>query len=220
MLRRLWPPPALDEIAVTDAYADVGRGVVACMVSSVDGAATLGGVSGPLGDDADSAVFHALRARCDVVLVGADTVRVEGYGPAAVPVAVVSRSLALDETSAFFVDATHRPIVLTCESSPVERRAALASVADVRVVGSTSVDLPAAVRGLGVDRVLCEGGPSLLAQVITAGLLDELCLTVSPLTVGGDATRIARGVDAVGALSLAAVHAHGSSLFLRYRRAA
>jgi riboflavin biosynthesis pyrimidine reductase len=43
----------------------------------------------------------------------------------------------------------------------------------------------AALRGRGLDRVLCEGGPQLLHALLAADLVDELCLTTSPVLVGG-----------------------------------
>src|SRR5947208_11104415 len=51
------------------------------MVSSADGRATIGGRSGPLGNAADRALFHALRTVVDAVMAGAGTVRTERYGP-------------------------------------------------------------------------------------------------------------------------------------------
>ena len=95
-------------------------------------------------------------------------------------VAVVSRSLDLDER----LLAGPRPIVITCASAdptPVQERA------DVIVAGDDEVDLALALDALaaaGLTRVLCEGGPTVLAAVVAAGRLDELCLTTSPLLVG------------------------------------
>jgi riboflavin biosynthesis pyrimidine reductase len=89
-----------------------------------------------------------------------------------------------------------RTIVLTSADSPADRRAALGEVADVVVAGHVGVDLRAAVDALAgrrLRRVLCEGGPAVLAQVAAAGLLDELCLTVSPLLVAGDGSRVLHG---------------------------
>src|SRR5207253_3568742 len=102
--------------------------------------------------------------------------------------------------SAFFTEAgataTARPIVITVADAPAENRARAAVVADVVIAGPDSVDLAEAVRALG-DRgfrsVLAEGGPSLNGQLAAAGLLDELCLTLSPKIVGGDSRRILTG---------------------------
>jgi 5-amino-6-(5-phosphoribosylamino)uracil reductase len=60
------------------------------MIASLDGATTVSGVSGSLGGPADHALFAVLRSQADVVLVAAGTVRAERYGPATLPVAVIS----------------------------------------------------------------------------------------------------------------------------------
>ena len=125
-------------------------------VASVDGAAALDGRSGGLGDGADSRVFGLLRQTADVILVGAGTVRAEGYSgdllaqegqlrrtalgmPAHPGLAIVSGSLDLDPDSALFRDAPVRPLLLTSAAAPAERRAALERVADVVAY---ALDLP------------------------------------------------------------------------------
>ena len=105
-----------------------------------------------------------------------------------VPIAVVSRSCRLDWTTPFFTSAKARPIVLTVAEAPAPLRARAAEVADVVVAGEHDVDLARALdalAGRGLRQVLAEGGPTLNGQLAAAGLLDELCLTVSPLLVGG-----------------------------------
>jgi riboflavin biosynthesis pyrimidine reductase len=149
-------------------------------------------------------VFGVLRALADVVLVGAGTARAEAYRPAKIserwaglregrtpspPIAVVTGRLALDPADPLLAAApAHaRTILITAESAPADRRAALAARADVIVAGERHVDLPAAIDALGAlghRRILTEGGPHLLGQIAEAGLLDELCLTVSPLLAG------------------------------------
>lgn len=206
-------------------------------VSSVDGAATHDGLSGGLGTEADHRVFDLLRRLCDVVLVGAGTVRAEGYGPMRVhdaasawrvehglgaqPVlAIVSGALDLDPASRMFTDAPVRPVVVTLESAPAEKRAALAKVAEVIVAGRDSLDGRAlvdefAARGLG--RIHCEGGPHLFGTLLAAGVVDELCLTVSPLLEGGESVRIVGGeLPETAALTLAGVLTSESALLLRY----
>ncbi len=202
-------PPAADaasaiDLAVAYRYPADRPWLRANMVASVDGATTLDGRSGGLSGGPDRQLFHVLRSIADVILVGASTVRVEGYGPAepapgfatlridldqppAPVMAVVSASLDLDPASALFTEAIVPTIVLTCEDSPAERRAALAEAAEVLVVGKERVDVAAAVDALverGHRRLLCEGGPHLLGQLVAADRLDELCLTLSPLFVG------------------------------------
>jgi riboflavin biosynthesis pyrimidine reductase len=179
-------------------------------VISLDAAVSVGGQSAALGGPADMDVFATLRALTDVVLVGAATVRAESYGPAKIappaierrrargqspipPIAVVTRTGDLDTDSHFFSRQAVRgivpppPIILTCEAMPAERRAALAQVADVAVCGDELVDdavALAALRDRGLAQVLCEGGPTLLAGLVHAALVDELCLTHSPVLAG------------------------------------
>ncbi len=239
-MRQLLPTPQ-DDIDLDAAYAyPPGRAWLrANMVTSADGAATFDGLSGGLASPADRRVFSVLRGLTDVVLVGAGTARAEGYGPArpkperqdarraagqqpAPAMAVVSRSLELDPDSAFFTQATVRPLVLTTESSPAERRAALGAHADVVLAGATTVDASLAVDALierGYHRMLCEGGPTFLAELAVAGRLDELCLTISPLLVGGTAPRILHGAEVTGlhaSLTLGHLLEEDGSMFVRY----
>jgi riboflavin biosynthesis pyrimidine reductase len=222
-------PEAVDDIDPADVYADLptvaGRPSVRLnMIASADGSATLGAVSGGLGGPADKRVFAVLRSLADVVLVGAGTVRAEHYGPAAVPVAVVTRSCHLDWQSPFFTAPIARPIVVTVSDAPDDNRARAADVADVIVAGGAAVDVAEAVRLLGergLGRVLAEGGPSLNGDLVQARVLDELCLTVSPRVVGGDGRRIVAGPapPAPTGLRLRTVCEEDSFLFLRFTTA-
>ncbi|MCB1298243.1 MAG: pyrimidine reductase family protein [Microthrixaceae bacterium] len=210
-------------------------------VSSLDGAVTLGGLSGALGGEGDRRLMQVLRSMCDVVLVAAGTVRAEGYGglrletvdaswresqglPAQPRLAMVSRSLDVGVEHPFFTEATTRPIVVTCAAAPAQRRAALAAVADVLVCGDDAVDLAEALAQLaelGLTQVLCEGGPHLFGELAEAELVDEVCLTLSPLLVGGSAPRIVQGAPERGR-ELRLVHALSDEdgfVFLRYRAA-
>jgi riboflavin biosynthesis pyrimidine reductase len=140
-ITRIWPLPAvadLDDAQLIDALAvedRARRSVRMNFVSSADGAVTEDGRSGGLSGSADKRVFGILRRLCDVVLVGAGTVREEGYGPmqlgptsvdwrrrhglAPQPVfAVVSGALALDPDAEMFTQAPVRMIVVTIGSSP------------------------------------------------------------------------------------------------------
>jgi len=201
--------------------------VLANMVSSADGSATLAGRSGGLSTAADRELFHHLRSLADVVLVGASTVRAEGYGPArgehGPPIAVVTGTLALDWGSRFFTEARARPLIVTSAAAEPGRLAQAREVADIVVAGDHRVELDRAVAelgGRGHRVVLCEGGPSLLAEMAGAGVLDELCLTLAPLLAGGVSPRILTGPlpDAVD-LRLASVLEDEGALFLRYLRA-
>ena len=208
-------------------------------VASLDGAATVDGVSGGLGTPADRAVFDTLRVLTDVILVGAGTVRAEGYTgplvseadaawraahtlPPQPPLAIVSGRLDLDPGHPLFAGAPTRPIVVTHAGSPPERRSALAAVADVLVCGDEQVDpklVVAALAARGLPQILCEGGPSLVGALIDANAVDELCLTLSPLLEGGAAGRIAHGGAASRPMRLLHALSEGDTLLLRYARA-
>jgi riboflavin biosynthesis pyrimidine reductase len=192
------------------------------MISSVDGSTAVDGLSGGLGGPADRRVFASLRSLADVVLVAAGTVRAESYGPAKVPIAVVSGSLNLDWTTPFFTAATHRPIVVTSTKAPPAALEQARTVADVLVAGGNGVDLPDAVRQLGnrgFRHILAEGGPSLNGALIAAGVLDELCLSFAPRLVSGTAKRIVSGPPLVPPpeLALQSICEEDGYLFLRYR---
>ena len=208
-------------------------------IASLDGAATREGLSGGLGNADDTRVFDTLRMLADVIVVGAGTVRAEGYGgirlapadaawrvghglPAQPPVAVVSSRLDLDPGHPLFADAAVRPLVVTHAASPRRRREELAEVADVLICGEDAVD-PRLMLGelarRGLAQVLCEGGPQLFGAMIEADCVDELCLSVSPVLVAGLAGRTSAGVVAVGReMSLLHVLTAGDMLFLRYAR--
>jgi riboflavin biosynthesis pyrimidine reductase len=136
-------PLAVDLVEPAVVYADLpmapGRPAVRLnMIASLDGAATVDGLSGGLGGPADQRVFAALREMADVVLVAAGTVRTvrtESYGPSKVALAIVTRSRALDLGSPLFTEGA-RPLVLTVATAPPERLAAAREVADTLIVGS------------------------------------------------------------------------------------
>lgn len=240
-IKRVWPDPSgelSDPELVATLIAEVPT-LRVNFVASVDGAVTHDGRSGGLSDDADKRHFELLRRVCQVVLVGAGTVRDEGYGPMFVseesarwrlenglsehPVfAIVSGSLALDPESRIFTEAPVRPIVVTSTRAPADLLARFEQVADVIVTGSNWIDVPEMVAALherGLTQVLCEGGPTLFGSLLAADVVDELFLTVNPTLESGDAYRIAAGELAEPRrLILAAVLASGSTLLLRYRR--
>ena len=235
-------PASLGREALLDAYAIDDRATPSVrmnFVTSLDGAATLDGRSGGLGNADDQRLMGVLRALADVILVGAGTVRVEGYGGVRLPdevaewrvargiapqppLAVVSSRLDLEPGHPFFTDATVRPFVVTHSAAPTDRREALAEVADLIVHPGDAVDLRHAIDELarrGLPQVLCEGGPHLFGALLAAGLVDELCLSLSPVLVSGDAGRIATGVE-VPPQRMRLVHALPADemLFLRYAR--
>jgi riboflavin biosynthesis pyrimidine reductase len=239
----------LGEVDPVDVYGRLSRvgdrpSVRLNMIASVDGAATLTQRSGALGGPADKAMFSTLRSLSDVILVGAATMRTEGYGPVRLgeaarqrrhqwglvvvvvvvaPIAVVTRACRLDWSSSFFTEAEQRPVVITASLAATTDRDRAGEVADVIVTGDHDVDLTQAMRSLGErghDNVLAEGGPGVAAQLAEADLLDELCLTVSPLLVVGDAGRILDGdsLELPTRLELLHVLETDGYLFLRYRR--
>ncbi len=229
--------------AYPDAGALAAPWLRANMVVSVDGAASLAGRSGGLSGPADRLVFSVLRSLADVILVGASTARVEGYRlaaerniwaalrdgrPPTPPIAVVTRELSLDPDSPLLANAPAgaRTIILTTAAAPAARRAAAARHADVVVAGPdrlTPAAIIAALAERGFRRLLTEGGPSLLTQINSAGLLDDLCLTISPVLEGGQAGRIVTPDEgerrgAVTGLRLAHVLEDHGYLLCRYQR--
>jgi riboflavin biosynthesis pyrimidine reductase len=246
-MRQIFAASDLGEADLARLYAyPAGAWLRANMVSSADGAAHLGGVTKGLSSPADRRLFALLRTLADVIVVGAATARVEKYGPVrqhelwpdlrpgrtpTPPIAVVSARLDLDPASRLIASAppSARTIVITTAQAAHDRRAALDGPAEVIVAGQDTVDLKAAITALaerGHRRMLAEGGPRLLAQLIAADLLDELCLTISPLLVGPAADRIVAGTPLSGTgsahslqrLALAHVLEDHGHLFCRYTR--
>lgn len=211
------------------------------MVVGVDGAATdPHGHTAALGGEGDAEVFRTLRAQADVVLVGAGTARAEGYGPARLrsdlaarrrdelgrtsppAIVLVSRSLQLDPHGPIFTNAKVPTTVLTCAAADADRRAALQRVGRVVVAGDEHVDLAAGlaqIRDAFGPVVTCEGGPTLNAGLLRAGVVDELCVTLAPQLVGLPLSpRLADDLDRSMALSLEHLAANDTGeLYLRYR---
>ncbi|OIJ65049.1 pyrimidine reductase family protein [Streptomyces mangrovisoli] len=213
------------------------------MVSTLDGAAQHEGRSQPISCATDMRVFGTLRALADVVIAGAETVRQEGYRPAraraefaalreaagqgpAPAIAVVTAGLDLDFSLPLFTSPLVPTLILTGAGAAPERVAA-AEQAGARVVvagDGVGVDPVRAVRELaelGHTRLLTEGGPRLLGQFVASGVLDELCLTVSPMLTAGGAQRIAGGpaVAVPSRFRLVSLLEEEGFLFSRYARA-
>jgi riboflavin biosynthesis pyrimidine reductase len=171
-------------------------------VVSLDGAVELNGRSRALGGAGDRAAFMAMRAVCDAVMVGAGTVRAEHYGPVVLDdevrrrrtdrgqedlprLAVVTRKGDLDPEWSLF-RAGQRPILLTTTMA-IENHPQLSEASDVFSCGDDEVDIADALSslaGIGLRRVLCEGGPTLMNALLAADVVDEMCLTFSPVIVG------------------------------------
>ncbi|OBI44330.1 hypothetical protein A5708_01935 [Mycobacterium colombiense] len=187
--------PSIIELAPF--YTDAPDGVRANMIFSADGAAAFGGRAGPLSCPTDQRLLHILRGLADVVLVGAGTARAENYGPVKLsdaararrhhegraeppPIAVVSRSGELPPR--LFSNPDQPPILVTCA-----RTAAQQDPDDdrqhVMVAGEDLVDVSRAVamlREQGMRRILCEGGPTLLDELVEADAVTEICVTLAP----------------------------------------
>lgn len=190
--------------------------VRANMLSSLDGGATDDGTSGGLAGPGDRSLFHRMRAEADVILVGAATVRIENYSGAQMaaavrrerqgrgqaevpPIAVVTHHADLDHDAPLFTRSEVPPLIMTCREAvddAARRLGAGAEVIDASGTHGDRVDLARVLEildGRGLRRVLTEGGPSLLSHLIELDLLDELCVTIAPILVGGNARRIVTG---------------------------
>ncbi|HEY4315184.1 MAG TPA: dihydrofolate reductase family protein [Actinomycetes bacterium] len=189
------------------------------MVGTVDGAANgESGKSGSINNDADKAVFDALRAQADAIIVGAGTARTEAYRVAEVPLVVVSHS---GQVPTSLTDAPAGKVVLVVpEISPGRDAAAAALGAEnVIVVGGSQVDLVAmkdALVGRGWQNLLSEGGPSLLRDLVASGAADELCLTWVPRLIGGVHPRIVSGESVDVDLDLAVLAENEGTLLARW----
>jgi len=250
-------PPLLATVDDLDAlYDDLVLGgpdpratpwLALCMVTSLDGSVTLHEVSGGLGGPADKRALARVRDACDVILVGAGTVRDEDYPPypggaarqqrrrekglaARPPVAMVTRTGALPDGHPLVADPEDPPIVIVAGADESRVRAALSDTPagpGIRwiVAGEDRLDWSAALAALaarGLPRISCEGGPRINGALLEAGLVDEVFVTVAPALVGGDGLRLTR-TDAPARrhdLTLVSALVHADELLLRYRRAA
>lgn len=244
-MRQLFPQ-ASDDADPFEIYRledpPAGRpGVRVNMIASADGAASVGGRSSALGGVADRRLFQLLRSLTDVVMVGAGTMRAERYGPARLEgslqelrtargqtaqpaIAVVTRSCDLDWDASFFSEASIRPLVITVDDAPPDKVSRASEVSDVVRAGRGDVDLSAAMIAMGergARWVLVEGGPILNGQLAAEGLLDELCLTISPRLFAGDGSRVLNGsvLPEPLEMNLGSVCAEDGFLFLRYGKA-
>lgn len=189
------------------------------MVSTVDGAANgESGRSGSINNAADKVVFHALRAQCDAVIVGAGTARTEGYAPADVPIVLVTRRGLVPEK--LQGAGPGKVLLATPASSPgLDQARAVLGAEHVIVVGEDEVDLPAMKAALverGLVNLLSEGGPSLLRDLVATGAADELTLTWVPRLIGGVHPRIVTGEPIDRPLDLALLLEHDGTLLSRW----
>jgi riboflavin-specific deaminase-like protein len=204
------------------------------MIATADGRVAIAGRTGPIANRADYELFHQLRTRVDAVMVGAGTVRAEGYGRlvpspalraqreadglAPDPLAVlVSRSLDVPGNVGLLADPHNRVVVVT----PAQHGELPARAADVSYV--READLGVALQRLGAEygvrSILCEGGPRLNAHLVPARLVDELHLVIAPkLAAGQLPLTILTGpvLDPPLEMTLVSVHESGGYLFCRY----
>ncbi|WP_408920093.1 pyrimidine reductase family protein [Corynebacterium marquesiae] len=207
------------------------------MVSTLTGSATMNHVSEDMGNDTDGQLFAALRNWADVVLVGAQTVRAEDYSGVApatdgshpAPIAVPSRSLDFDITSDFFTDFTTPPILLVPHSSwddqELAQRIATIESAGAEVCDAgegTAQNYISVLKDRGFKRVLCEGGPGMIGQLVDIDAIDQMYLTLDPHLSTGVETPMAtfQGEHSHRRMQLENVAAdHDGTVFLRYSRA-
>jgi riboflavin biosynthesis pyrimidine reductase len=223
--RRLLPAPAADGLTAEDVAAEMpgpapaGRPFVFLnMIATADGRATVEGRTAPIANRADYELFHALRGRADAVMVGAETIRVEGYGPMEQLAVVVSRGLELPTESGLLAAPENRVVIVT-PSPDAELPPCAATVSYLR-----EPDLATALTRLrdehGVRAIDCEGGPGLNGSLIPAGLVDELHLVIAAKLAGGTDPLTVYSGAAPADLGLLSLHESGGYVFLRYGVAA
>lgn len=209
----------------------------AMMATSLDGSAVgPDGISGSISGTADQAVFSTTRRLADAVIVGAGTVRDEGYqgmrgkpedgelrarlGKATAPrLVVVSRSLDLPWNGAAFTDSALTPLVLTCTSAPVEARQRASDRAELVDAGTDRVEPALAVAALherGLRHIVCEGGPHWLDDLLVARLVDEADITLAPVFAGNQLSPRTGTIDPIARMRLVQVLTEDGYLMNRY----
>lgn len=188
-------------------------------VTTVDGS-TQGadGVSSSINNEADHRVFEVLRDLADVVVVGAGTVRAEEYEPNPKPFVVVTRSGAVPP-SLLSGDLSQAYIATGADAQHLDEARDLLGEQNVLVLGEQGPDLTMLRQELerrGFNDLLCEGGPGLAGDLITAGLVDELCLTTVPQLVAGEGLRVLSGASVDVPLTLHQLLEHEGTLLTRW----
>jgi riboflavin biosynthesis pyrimidine reductase len=209
--------------------------VIASMIASADGRTTVQGRSVGLGQPADRALLRELRTAVDAILVGTSTLAAERYAnlldadqraarvasglePEPV-VATVSRRLDMPTDIPLLAEPTARVQVYTEAEGEVPSQGAWVSAHRFEPGGLT---MPAILEHLrrerGAQALLCEGGPTLLRELVAAHCVDDLLLTVAPMLVAGDAPTALSGaeLEPPAILALRDIHRAGDHLFLHY----
>ena len=192
--------------------------VRAVAITTLFGSFTTAGTSGALGNETDAAALQGLREWADVILVGSGTVKAEGYGPSTTPMAVVSASLDFDTTTKLFSGTP--PLIVAPQESLEDpalapRRKALEAAGCEVVEGGGVPEVVDKLRAMGFGRIVCEGGPSLYAEMFKHSLIDVLHLTLDPHINGEPAGLVG---DIAEHFALEEAVADGDYLFTRYRR--
>lgn len=204
---------------------------------TLDGRATIGGVSGPIGSERDTEMLVGLRTRVDAVMIGAGTMRAERYGRVVGDPAkrarreddglapdplmvIISGRLDLPWDAPLFEDGGGEVVIFTASDSEAPDTPTSTHV----VRHGPGVDLAGALAYLrherGVRSLLCEGGPHLHAGLLALGLVDELFVTHAPKLAGGEGPKLVAGLpEAERPLELAwlAAEPGAGELYGRYR---
>lgn len=205
-LRAIYTPPRLPWLRAN-------------MVSSLDGAATgSDGRSGTVNNAVDVDVFHVLRDLADAVLVGAGTAIAETYAAKGAPIVIVSRRGRIPDDLRGCEPGAVR-LATVAEAPGLDAARDEIGEENVYVTGTSEVDLPALLDRLheeGMRHVLCEGGPTLLGSLLEAGVVDELCHTITPKLLAGDGRRIVTGPPRDVPVSLGSLIEHDGTLLGRW----
>lgn len=210
---RLTRPPVLgeDTVALDSMWAALSPEsttdtpvIRAVMITSLNGVSSVDGRSAGLGTTTDHLLFHAMRARADLILVGAQTALTEGYGPAQITPAwqgrrtgpppqilLLSRGLS-DRVINHCVNAGGGLDIVAAHDADPER-VRVARERGVRVHVLSPLPIGEAVRelaaGMGAREISFEGGPGVLTTFLEAGGVDELILSLSPqVLISGDSS--------------------------------
>jgi riboflavin biosynthesis pyrimidine reductase len=220
-------------------YGDAPRGVRANMIFSADGAAAFRGRTRLISDPADQQLLGQLRTYSDVIVVGSGTVSAEDYGPGKLSdeqrarrvargetndprLAVVTARGALSPELRIFTGDGQPPVIVT-GTKGIAAHPELNQLGEVVIAGENKVDPQAMLDGfreLGLERVLCEGGPYLLNSLIDADLVDDMCLTLTPFLAGSQPTTMQPASDRIAPTRLALRHVlyKNGLLYTRYGR--